>query len=155
MHPRSMNAKSPQWPGRQGQGSWAQVTGLRPSLCLTGTRGTPAWLTGQHPFCRWWQGDTRRPESQGGRCTSPAWALGRQRAQVSGNLSRGMLLPSLPGNLPAGQPERAGGLKPEPFARIGDFSRDGEMDILLYLVSADSCPHRLYERKKNCYIPGK
>ena len=54
----------------------------------------------------------------------------------------------------AGQPERACGLKPEPFARIGDFSRDGEMDILLYLVSADSCPHRLYERKKIATFQG-
>ena len=104
MHPRSMIAKSPRWPGRQGLGAGPRSQGSGP-LCASWEPGEPQpGSQGSIHSAGGGRGTHGHLKARVEGVSPPACALRRQRVRVSGNLSRAVLLPSLPGNLPAGEP---------------------------------------------------
>ena len=102
MHPRIMNPKSTRWPGRQGQGAGPRSQGSGP-LCASREPGEPQpGSKGSIHSAGGGRGTRGDLKARVEGVPPPTCALGRQRARVSGNLSRGVLLPSLPGTFQQG-----------------------------------------------------
>ena len=104
MHPRSMNPKFPRWPGRQGRGAGPRSQGSGPLSASREPREPQPGSQGSIRSAGGGRGTRGDLKARVEGVPPPTCALGRQRARVSGNLSRAVLLPSLPGNLPAGEP---------------------------------------------------